>query len=209
VVGARYREEIMRGRVTVRSWLITAVAVGLAFTMPLIGQNTASASTMAAPMASVSTGSASAAVSHSVVGGPFRSLDVVFAPPCKSEANRYIICFSLTQIDVSNSFRVHVGIDVDMSQRDAQNIIDAPGEEFSATLCGADSFFDDTLTSNPVTWSSAWEGGPSAEFDTTASGGLLDEDWDGDDEVFARVWLYVPSTGRTRSFRTNEVSASL
>jgi hypothetical protein len=45
------------------------------------------------------------------------------------------------------------------AQQDAQNIIDAPGEAFSATLYGEDTFFDDTLKQIPVTWSSAWEGG--------------------------------------------------
>jgi hypothetical protein len=56
------------------------------------------------------------------------------------------------------------------------------------------------LKSIPVTWSSAWDGGLSAEFDTSATAELLDEDsTDPTDEVFARVKLYIPSTGRTRT----------
>jgi hypothetical protein len=127
---------------------------------------------------------------------------------CRSEANRYTICFLISQIGVSRDFHVHLGIDIIMSQRDAQNIIDAPGEEFSATLYGEDTFFDDTIKSFNVSWSSAWEGGLSAELDTTASGEQLDEDWDGDDELFAILRLYIPSTGATRSFRTSDIEDS-
>jgi hypothetical protein len=169
------------------------------------------ASLVAGPgVASAATGRAAAsspvAAAPRGLGGPARSLGVVFAPPCRSEAGRYIVCFSISQVGVGPSFTVHVGIDITMSRQDAQNIIDAPGQEFSATLYGEDTFYDDTLKAFPVTWSAAWDGGLSAEFDVHASAELLNEDWEGmDDEIFAVVRLYVPSTGKTRTFRTNTV----
>ena len=173
--------------------LATAASVaGLIMAAPAVGQPAASAAT--APVSA-----------RQSFGGPLRAFGVVFAPPCRSARDNYIICFTISQIGLSNGFNVHVGIDVSMSQQDAQNIIDAPGEAFSATLYGEDTFFDDTLKQIPVTWSSAWSGGLSAEFDTFASAETLDEDSDPTDEVFARVKLHISSTDRNRSFRTNNI----
>jgi hypothetical protein len=169
-----------------RRWIAGAVIAGATLTSLVLGQSAASAATVPSPAATTS---------------DHRIGDQV----CHGETNRYVICFSITQIGVSRGFNVHVGIDIYMSQQDAQNIIDAPGEEFSATLYGEDTIFDDKLKSIPVTWSASWEQGLSAEFDTFASRDLLDEDWDGDDELYATVNLYVPNTGSTRSFRTNTV----
>jgi len=175
-------------------WMLATVVAGIALISPVIGQATASAA--AAPTRQSATSRA-----------PTSALGVLFAPPCKSQANNYIVCFSIRQNGVGPDFTVHVGIDVNMSRQDAQNIIDAPGQEFSATLYGEDSFFDDTLKAIPVTSSWAWDGGLSAEFDAYASAALLDEDsTDPTDEIFARVKLRIPSTGGTRSFRTNNIN---
>jgi hypothetical protein len=159
----------------------------------------AAAAVVAVPITGA--GAASAATAPSVLG-------VVYAPPCRSQANSYIVCFSISQVGLAGpNFTVHVGIDVTMSRQDAQNIIDAPGQEFSATLYGEDPVFDDTLKAIRVTSSWAWDGGLSAEFDTPASAELLDEDSsDPTDEIFARVRLRIPSTGATRSFRTNNIN---
>jgi hypothetical protein len=173
-----------------------ATVAGLVLTSQVVGQSAASASSM----------SSAPVTARQSLGGPLRALPVVFEPPCRSQRNNYIICFSITQIGVSSGFNVHVGIDVSMSQQDAQNIIDAPGEAFSATLRGEDTFFDDTLKHIPVTWSSAWEGGLSAEFDTFASAETLDEDSDGTDEIFAHVTLHISSTDQNRYFRTNNIN---
>jgi len=173
-----------------------AVVAGLVLTSQVVGQSAASAS---------SASSAPVAARQSL-GGPARAT-VVFAPPCRIQRNSYIICFSITQIGIAGpNFNVHVGINVDMSQQDAQNIIDAPGEAFSATLYGEDTFFNDTLKRIPVTFSSAWEGGLSAEFDTFASAVTLDEDWDGTDEIFAHVTLHISPTDTNRYFRTNNIN---
>jgi hypothetical protein len=128
---------------------------------------------------------------------------------CRGETNRYTICLYITddtQSPYSHYFKVHVGIDVNMSQQDAQNIIDGGGQ-ITARMYGSDSFFDDNLQGVTLSWVSAWEGGLSAEFDRSISGGVLDEDPEGEDEVYALVSLYVPSSGNTRTFRSDEVEA--
>jgi hypothetical protein len=129
---------------------------------------------------------------------------------CGGQANRYTVCLYITddpQSPYSHYYKVHVGIDVRMSQQDAQNIIDGGGA-INARMYGADAVFDDNLQGVTRSWVSAWEGGLSAEFDRSISGGVLDEDPEGVDEVYARVSLYVPSSGVTRNFNSPEVEAS-
>jgi hypothetical protein len=128
---------------------------------------------------------------------------------CNGQSGRYTICLYITddpQSPYSHSFMVHVGIDVNMSQQDAQNIIDGGGD-ITARMWGSDTVFDDNLQGVTRSWVSAWEGGLSAEFDRSMSGGVLDEDPEGEDEVYALVSLYVPSSGNTRTFRSEEVEA--
>jgi hypothetical protein len=129
---------------------------------------------------------------------------------CRGEANRYTICLYITddqQAPHSHYYKVHVGIDVKMTQSDAQNIIDGGGQ-ISARMWGSDTIFDDNLQGVTLSWWSAWEGGLSAEFDRSIWGGTLDEDPEGVDEVYARVSLYVPVSGATRTFTSDEVEAS-
>jgi len=138
---------------------------------------------------------------------PGKAQGLLFAPRCRSQTNSYIVCFTIGQEGAGQFFDVHIGIDVTMSRQDAQNIIDAPGQEFSATLYGEDPLFDDTLKTIRLTSSWAWEGGLSAEFDSVVTAELLDEDsTDPTDEIFARVNLRIPSTGQTRPFRTNNIN---
>ncbi|WP_219471837.1 hypothetical protein [Nonomuraea rhizosphaerae] len=117
----------------------------------------------------------------------------------------FALCFSLDRLDDGN-INVHLGIDVHMSRADAQAIIDGPGEEFSAKIIGQDPAFDNSLVSVPVTWSSAWDGGLSAEFDRVATWSQLNEDdgyFDGYiDELFGRIVLRDPRNGQTRTFNS-------
>jgi hypothetical protein len=106
----------------------------------------------------------------------------------------------------NNDYAVHLGIDVYMSRQDAQSFIDNPGEEFSAKMYGDDPHWDNFLFYLPVTWSAAWDGGLSAEFDVVVDGSALDEDWEGDDEVYARIGLFDPRSGETRYFNTDVVT---
>jgi hypothetical protein len=128
---------------------------------------------------------------------------------CTGERGRWTVCLYITddpQSPYSHHYKVHVGIDVNMSQGDAQDIIDGGGAPY-ARLYGADPFFDDNLqgVTRSAVWT--WEGGLSAEFDRSISGGVLDEDPEGGDEVFALVSMYVPDSGNTRTFRSDTVVA--
>lgn len=172
--------------------LVSAAAVVAGVLLPslITGQSAAAAST--APPAAVT---ASAAGANELT--------------CKTEPNRYTICFSITDITNGPHFTVHIGIDVAMSQQAAQDIINAPGEEFSAKLYGDDPLFDNAVKSIWVTSSWAWEGGLSAEFDVGILAEQLDEDSDGGtDELYGLVKLYVPDSGVTRTFQTNNIEDS-
>jgi hypothetical protein len=72
-------------------------------------------------------------------------------------------------------------------------------------LWGSDPFQDDNLKGITRSWVAAGDGGLSAEFDRSISGAVLDEDPEGGDEVFATVDLYVPVSGNTRQFRSENV----
>ncbi|WP_433436849.1 hypothetical protein [Nonomuraea sp. CA-141351] len=121
----------------------------------------------------------------------------------------YTICFSLDRQDDGN-IAVHLGIDVAMSRADAQAIIDHPGEEFSAKIFGDDPVYDNGLVSVPVTWSAAWDGGLSAEFDRLATFAQLNEDdgyFDGYvDELYGHIDLVDFRSGQTRGFNSAVIS---
>ena len=107
-------------------------------------------------------------------------------------------------------FSVHVGIDVDMSRQDAQDIINAPGEPFVAHIMGDDGhgpLHDQVLFAVPMTagWPVAGEGSLSAEFDETVAHWKLNDDSDGRDEVYARVKLFDSRTGQTRIFTSGKI----
>lgn len=112
--------------------------------------------------------------------------------------------------DVPDFHNVHVGIDVHMSLQDAQSIIDAPGNPFVARIVGSDPLADNNLFSVPLTDIRATaEFGLSADFAKTRPDGVsrieLNEDssiFDDRDEVFARIVLTDPRTGRPRTFDT-------
>ena len=97
---------------------------------------------------------------------------------------------------------VHVGIDVYMSQQDAQAIIDGGGW-FWVVVYGADPGNDQYLFPLPIKegWPAAGVTSLSAEFETLVGQSELDENV-GRDEVYARILLFDPRTGLTRTFFT-------
>jgi hypothetical protein len=128
---------------------------------------------------------------------------------CTGERDRYTICLYITddpQSPYSNHYKVHVGIDINMTEPEAEAII-ARSNEMSARMYGADPAFDDNLQGVTRSWRDAWEGGLSIEFDRSMSGGTLNEDPEGGDEVYALVRVYVPVSGVTRTFRSDTVVA--
>jgi hypothetical protein len=106
--------------------------------------------------------------------------------------SQYNACLLITNLG-SNMYRVHVGIDIYMSQQDAQNLIGA-GSVPVVGLYGDDgsSTANDFLTSGfsiaepPVAWAQGW----SAGFTIDVNGSLLNED-DGIDEIIATMRLYI------------------
>jgi hypothetical protein len=125
---------------------------------------------------------------------------------CRSQVGS-VNCFSIDPVG-NGDYKVHLGIDVDMSRADAQTFIDHPGEEFSAKLYGDDPVWDNALKNVPVTWSAAWDGGLSAEFDVVLDRRVLDEDSDGRDELYSLIRLWDPRTNTTRTFTTNVLTGS-
>lgn len=131
---------------------------------------------------------------------------------CVGERGRYTICLYITddpQSPYTHHYKVHVGIDVNMSRSDALNII-AGGGTMTARMWGADVFHEDNLIGVTRSWMEAGDeenGGLGAEFDRSVSGSVLNEDWEGGDEVYATVSLYVPVSGTTRNFRSDTVVA--
>ncbi len=110
----------------------------------------------------------------------------------------------LVSTDDSVFYNVHAGIDVPMSQADAQAILDQPGNAFDAYLVADDEWFDTVIAPVHLTGESAWAGGISADFDEWYHWSVLDEDW-GTDELYVRIRLYDQRAG-TRTFYSPVVS---
>jgi len=98
-----------------------------------------------------------------------------------------------------------VGVDVNMSEADARAFIAHPGDEVTVKLMGDDSIWDNFLISLPTdapTWPQSWAGGYSVEVTRVFSCETLDEDWEGADEVYARVTFNDFRTGVTHTVNT-------
>jgi len=122
---------------------------------------------------------------------------------CRS-GSLHVICFSIDKVG-SDAYAVHVGIDIRMSQGDAQLIIDQPGDPVDAWAMG-DDWFDNAEFRIPLTWVAAGPDGLGAEFDITVPGVALDEDPDGGDELYARVRLFDQRTS-TRTFTSGVLTS--
>lgn len=126
---------------------------------------------------------------------------------CHYEVNRFNTCLAIYFLG-SDQYAVHVGIDVNMSQRAAQDIIDAEGQEFSGSLYGDDGQGSgEFLFDLPITRVSAWSGGLSAEFDTIVPRSWLNEDsGTAVDELIARIRLWLPSAQSYAHYRSGQVT---
>ena len=117
------------------------------------------------------------------------------------------VCLTITDVG-GGVYSVHVGIDVSMSRSAAQTIINQPGQAFYADLIGDDPSYDNALTPIPLTYETFGDEGLSAEFDGFVSGSTLNEDWEGRDEVYARVRLFDTRYNSPRTFTTGNVEHS-
>jgi hypothetical protein len=116
----------------------------------------------------------------------------------------YNVCFSITP---SNGvYRLHVGIDVTgMSASQAATIMAAPGNNFSAYLIGDDPSFDNSIRPIALTWEANGDNGVGAELDYGANYYDVDEDWEGRDELYARVKLWHPGLRNYLIFESDNV----
>jgi hypothetical protein len=119
-------------------------------------------------------------------------------------------CLFITNLG-SHRYAVHVGIDVHMTQQDAQNIVNS-GYQPTSTLWGKDGGLDadDYKANIPISYVTAWSGGLSAEFDTTVNQSLLNEDNGPNevDEIIAQVGIYIPAAQRTFVYQSGEVDSA-
>jgi hypothetical protein len=98
-----------------------------------------------------------------------------------------------------------VGVDVNMSESDARDFIAHPGDEATVKLMGDDLIWDNTIIALPTdapTWPQAWAGGYSVEFTRVFSCHFLNEDWEGADEIYARLTFNDFRTGVTHYVNT-------
>lgn len=126
------------------------------------------------------------------------------APPCATPPGSNL-CWSINALG-DGTYAVHVGIDVTMSQEDAQEYIDDPGDPFEVWIRGDDSgSLAEFLFPVPVT---ALGTGPTTlggDFDTVVPGSWLNED-NGTDEVRAQVTLIDRDTNTTTgTFVSNRI----
>jgi hypothetical protein len=126
------------------------------------------------------------------------------AGPACNYNSEFNACLWITETSPgSDVYNVHMGIDVHMSQTQAQDIL-ARGGGFYAKAMGDDPVYDNFLFYLDRVYQTATPDGLSAEFDKTVSGAKLDEDWDDTDEVYGTVGLTNPGWG-TRFFNTGEI----
>lgn len=115
-------------------------------------------------------------------------------------------------------YTVQVGIDIEKSPQEAQDIINAARAKglpaFTAQIVGDDGHgLNDTAQfAIPLTpgWPQAWSGGLSADFTLTVGSSYLDEDRGGDrDELYARVTLHDYRFGlhRIQVFTSDVIAA--
>lgn len=117
----------------------------------------------------------------------------------------YEICLQITYAG-AGFYKVDVGIDVFMSRADAQAIIDQEGDAFRGYLIGDDTWADNSVGNIPLTWEAAGDGGIGAEFDALFHWSTLNEDWEGADEIYARVMLTDQRNGSVRTFESDDVT---
>ncbi|MGD9754712.1 MAG: hypothetical protein AB7W59_27290 [Acidimicrobiia bacterium] len=119
---------------------------------------------------------------------------------CESDGT-VVVCVTINSAG-TGAYDVHIGLDVRMSQAEAQAIIDEHGNESAvAVMFGRDYFTSENLFDVEATWVAAGPNGFSAELDRRVLQSQLNEDddfWDRRDEVQAYVGGYATSVIRTR-----------
>jgi len=113
------------------------------------------------------------------------------ATPCNYDGRTFNACLRFDWAEYGY-LRTHVGLDVFMGQRYAQEIVDC-SHNFSASLWGDDGSSDQFIVPLQLKpgWPAAGPVGLGAEFTSARLGPQLDEDRGGDDdELYARIQFY-------------------
>ncbi|MGC7097345.1 hypothetical protein ACPZ19_21940 [Amycolatopsis lurida] len=129
---------------------------------------------------------------------------------CRVVPNVSDTCLRVTYIG-GHDYAVHVGIDVYMSQADAEAIVAGPGNAFlPAILVGDDpgTASDDDLAQLPLTGEVAGSDHLAAEFYAIVRDTVLNEDSSSGetDELYARIRYVDPRDGLTHGFFTGGVT---
>ena len=125
---------------------------------------------------------------------------------CKYDNQTYNACLLISSANDSQSWDIHVGIDVYMSQQEAQRLAAQP-YSFFAYVVASDVAYDNTLFSLPPTIIAAGDGGIGAEFDRNVLSQALNEDsFPEDDEIYVLIKLYDAQSGTYRTWKTNIVT---
>ena len=125
---------------------------------------------------------------------------------CKYDNRTYNACLLISSTGDSQSWDIHVGIDVYMSPQDAQRIAAQPSS-FFAYVVASDGLYDNTLFSLPATLIAAGDTGIGAEFDRNVLSQALNEDaYPQNDEIYVLIKLYDARTGTYRTWTTNIVT---
>jgi len=131
---------------------------------------------------------------------------------CKYDNRTYNTCLLIEPHD-SESWDIRVGIDVRMSQQEAQRIAAQPSS-FFAYVVADDPYFDNTLFSLTPTTIAAGDEGIGAEWDTRSYNGAVlaqalneDSDWQPscEDEIYILIKMYDARTGTYRTWQTHTV----
>jgi hypothetical protein len=127
-------------------------------------------------------------------------------PASQADAGGFITAYFHPVQEIGGGLcTARVGVDINMSEADAQSFIAHPGEEATVKLFGDDPIWDNAIIALPTdapTWPQAWAGGYSVEFVRTFGCYYLNEDWEGDDEVYAQVTFNDFRTGVTHRVNT-------
>jgi hypothetical protein len=114
-------------------------------------------------------------------------------------------CLLVTDV-APGYFHLRIGIDITMSQQQAQAYLDDPAPDFTAILYGYDGRnVRQYLASPPLVSVTAWSGGLSAEWEMYAPSIALNED-NGADELIVEIWFFE-APGSTQTIETGQVVA--
>jgi hypothetical protein len=118
------------------------------------------------------------------------------------------VCLTISPLG-NGRYAVDVGLDFRIGRDEAQTIIDAFGDPASATVLDDDGGALRTLFVAPITdLGASDEAGFSVSARAEGAGGLLNVD-SGIDTMRARVTLYDPRTGGTRTFTSPVASITI